>query len=395
MTPRRRVIGAEHVERAGRRGRRHIEVLPGSIVTDLARDTAARWNVALRSGPLDRPVTARPDGAAALWRGLYRRSPKWMPSKPAEGRNPVRFGRIAVVGAGAVGAGVAHLAACGGVAREVVIVDIVPGLAESIALDLNHATGITRSPSRAEGGTDPALLAGSEVVVVTAGRSRAPGMRRADLQEANRRTVAAVAEAVRTAAPAAVAVVVTNPLDEMTAETLRVTGFPRERVLGMAGTLDSARFREALAHEAGVPVAEVEATVLGRHGEDMVPVISAARIRGRPLEQFLIPAQVASCVERTISAGGRVVHLRRTGSASLAPAHAAVEILEHMRGVRAGSVPVSVRLEGEYGIEGVVLGVPCRLGPRGLIEVVEQTLSDDELAGLARAAETARAGGDA
>ena len=393
MTPgRRHVVGAVHVERAGRRGRRHIEVLPGAIVTDLARDAAARWNVALRSGPLDRPAVARTDGAAALYRGLYRRSPKWMPSRPAEGRNPVRLGRVAIVGAGGVGAGVAHLAALGGMAREVVLVDIVPGLAESIALDLNHATGITRSPSRAEGGTSLALVAESDVVVVAAGRARSPGMRRADLREANRRTVGAVAEAVRTAAPAAVVIVVSNPLDEMTAEALRVTGFPRERVLGMAGTLDSARFRETLAREAGVPVADVEATVLGRHGEEMVPVVSGARIRGRPLDRFLTPAQVAACVERTVSAGARVVRLRRTGSASLAPAYATVEVLEHMRGARAGPVPVSVRLEGEYGIEGVVLGAPCLLGPRGLIEIVEQALSDDELAGLLRAAETARAG---
>ena len=395
MTPMRRVIGAEHVERAGRRGRRYLEVLSGSIVTDQARDAAARWNVALRSGPLDRPVVARTDGAAAIWRGLYRRSPKWMPSRPAEGRNPVRIGRIAIVGAGGVGAGVAHLAAFGGMAEAIALVDIVPGLAESTALDLNHATGTTRSPSRAEGGTDLALLAGSDVVVITAGRARTPGMHRADLQEANRRTVGAVAEAVRTAAPEAVVIVVSNPLDEMTAETLRVTEFPRERVLGMAGTLDSARFREALAGEAGVTVAEVEATVLGRHGEEMVPVVSGARIRGRSLEQFLSREQIAACVQRTISAGGEVVRLRRTGSASLAPAHATAEVLEHLRGARAGSVPVSVRLEGEYGIAGVVLGVPCLLGPGGLIEIVEQTLSEDELARLARAAETVRAGTEA
>lgn len=395
MIPKRHVIGAEHVERAGRRGGRYIEVLPGSIVTDQARDAAARWNVTLRAGPLDRPAVARPDGAAALWRGLYRRSPKWMASKPAQGRNPVRFGRVAVVGAGGVGAGVAHLAASGGMVDTIALVDIVPGLAASIALDLNHAAGITRSPSRVGGGTDLALLAGSDVVVITAGRARAPGMRRTDLEEANRRTVGSVAEAVRTAAPEAVVIVVSNPLDEMTAETLRVTGFPRERVLGMAGTLDGARFREALALEAGVAVAEVEATVLGRHGEEMVPVVSGARIRGRPLGQFLTRGQIAACLERTVSAGGRVVRLRRTGSASVAPAHATAEILEHMRGARAGPVPVSVRLEGEYGIAGVVLGVPCVLGPRGFIEIVEQTLSDEERARLARAAETVRAGTEA
>ena len=394
MTSNRSVIGAEHVEAAGRRGRRFIEVQPGSIVTDQARDTAARWNVALRSGPLDRPAVARPDGAAALYRGLYRRNPKWMPSSPAAGRGPVRFARIAIVGAGGVGAGVAHLAANAGVAEEIVLVDIVPGLAESIALDLNHARGLTRSPTRTVGGTDLALLTGAEVVVVTAGRARAPGMRRDDLREANRRTVGAIAEAIRTTAPASVVVVVSNPLDEMTAEMLRITGFPRERVLGMAGTLDSARFRAALAGEAGAGVAEVEATILGRHGREMVPIISRARIRDLPLRQRLTPTQLAACVERTIAAGGKVVALRRTGSASIAPAHATVEVLEHLRGARAGSVPVSVQLEGEYGIEGVVLGVPCLLGPRGLVEVVEHPLAETEHAQLAQAAETLRAGAD-
>ena len=394
MTSNRPVIGAEHVEAADRRGRRFIEVLPGSIVTDQARDTAVRWNVALRSGPLDRPAVARPDGAAALYRGLYRRNPKWMPSRPAAGREPVRFARIAIVGAGGVGAGVAHLAANADVAAEIALVDTVPGLAESIALDLNHARGLTRSPTRAVGGTALALLTGAEVVVVTAGRARAPGMRRADLRDANRRTVGAIAEAIRTTTPASVVVVVSNPLDEMTAETLRTTGFPRERVLGMAGTLDSARFRAALASEADAGVAEVEATILGRHGQEMVPIISRARIRDLPLRQCLTPAQIAACVERTIAAGGKVVALRRTGSASIAPAHATVEVLEHLRGGRAGSVPVSVQLEGEYGIEGVVLGVPCLLGPRGLIEVVEHPLAETEHAQLAQAAETLRAGAD-
>ena len=391
MSAARRVIGAEHVERASRHGRRHVEVLPGCIVTDQARDAAARLRIALRAGPLERPAVAQPEGAAILMRGLYRRSPKWIPSKPATGRNPVHLERIAIAGVGGVGAGVAHLAANAGVAREIALVDVVPGLAESVALDLNHARGVTRSASRATGGTDLALIAGAEIVVVTAGRPRAPGMRRADLLEANRRTIRTIADAVRTAAPAAVVLVVSNPLDEMTAEMLLVTDFPRERVLGMAGTLDSARFREALAQEAGVGIADVEAVVLGSHGEEMVPVVSRARIRGQPLDRFLTEARIAACAERTIAAGARVVALRKTGSASLAPAHATVEVLEHVRGARAGPVPVSVRLDGEYGIEGVVLGVPCRLGRRGLIEIVEQPLPDAERAQLAKAAEAVRA----
>ena len=387
---RRRVVGAEHVERASRRGRRYLEVMPGAIVTDQARDSAARLRVDLRAGPLDRPAVPAPDGAAALVRGLYRRNPGWTAPRPAAGRDAVRFRRVAVVGAGGVGANVAHLAANAAMAEEVVLVDVVPGLAESIALDLNHAAGVTRSRSGVIGGTDAVLAADADVVVVAAGRARAPGMARADLREANGRTVRAVAEAIRTTAPGAVVVVVSNPLDEMTTEALLATEFPRERVLGMAGTLDSARFREALAREAGVEVGEVEAIVLGSHGPEMVPVVSRARIRGAPLDRRLRPERIEACVERTVAAGARVVALRRTGSASLAPAHATVEVLDHLRGARAGAVPVSVRLEGEYGLEGVVLGVPCLLGPRGLIEVRELALAAPEQAALARAAEAVR-----
>ena len=387
----RRVIGAEHVERASRRGRRWLEVLPGAIVTDQARDSAARLRVSLRAGPLDRPAAPAPDGAAALVRGLYRRGAKWMPPGRPKGRSPVRFGRLALIGAGGVGANVAQLAASAGMAEEIVVVDVVPGLAEALALDLAHASGLTRSRSAVSGGTDLALAAGADVAVVTAGRPRAPGMDRADLREANRRTVRAVAETIRTAAPGAVVVVVSNPLDEMTAEMLHATGFPRERVLGMAGTLDSARFREALAREAGVGVDEVEATVLGCHGPEMVPVVSRARVRGAPLERWLGRARIEACVERTVAAGGQVVALRRTGSASVAPAHAVVEVLDHLRGARAGAVPVSVRLDGEYGLEGVVLGVPCLLGPRGLIEIEEVPLDESERRALARAADAVRA----
>ena len=391
MTVRGRVIGAEHVERASRHGRRYLEVLPGSIVTEEARDSAARLRVALRDGPLDRPASPLPDGNTALARGLYRRNPKWMAPRPAAGRSPTRFGRVAVVGAGGVGANTAHLVANAAMADEVVLIDVVPGLAASVALDLNHASGVTRSCSRAAGGTELALVAGADVVVVSAGRPRAPGMQRRDLLDANRRTIRAVAEGIRTQAPEAVVLVVSNPLDEMTAEMLLCTGFPRERVLGMAGTLDSARLREALARAAEVEAGEVDAIVLGSHAEEMVPVLSRARVRGRPLERCLAPARIAECVARTVAAGAEVVALRKTGSASLAPAHACAEVLAHMCGARAGAVPVSVHLEGEFGLEDVVLGVPCRLGPRGLIEVDEIPLAATERAALAAAADAVRA----
>ena len=387
---RRPVIGAEHVERASRRGRRQIELLPGAIVTEQARETAVRLKVRLRPGPLDVPVRSMVAGPAALYRGLYRRNPGWASARPEPHPRADRIGRLAIVGAGGVGSAVAHLAATGEAAKVIVLIDIVPGLAESIALDLNHAAGITYSTVRASGGVDLAAVADADVVVVTAGRPRAPGMRRADLLAANRRTMRMVTETIRDAAPGSVVIVVSNPLDEMTAEAFHATGFLRDRVIGMAGTLDSARLRGALAQAAGVPIADVEAMVLGSHGEEMVPLVSRARIRGQPLERFLVPAAVEDCVRRAVEGGAEVVSLRKTGSASLAPAHAVMELLEHLRGARTGAVPATVMLTGEYGVEDVPLGVPCHLSMRGLAEVEELPISDAERDRLLAAAAAIR-----
>ncbi|NNF78146.1 MAG: malate dehydrogenase [Rhizobiales bacterium] len=295
---------------------------------------------------------------------------------------------MALVGAGGVGTAVAHLAASQNIASEIALIDVVPGLAESVALDLSHASGITRSQAAIKGGTSLSLVADAQVVVVTAGRPRTPGMSRADLLQVNRRVIRQVAEAVRTTAPNAVVIVVTNPLDEMTVEMLRATQFPRNQVLGMAGTLDSSRFRHALAEAAGVEAADVDAMTLGSHGDEMAPIVSRARIRGRPLADYLSADAIQNCVQNAITGGGQVVALRKTGSAALAPAHAIVEMIDHMRGARAGLVPVSVMMEGEYGIEDVVLGVPCRLGASGLLEVVDIPLEDSERAQLHSAAQS-------
>lgn len=386
----RRVIGAEEISRAGRRGRRHIEVLPGSIVTDLARDSAERTGIELRLGPLESPAIPAADGALALYQGLYRRSPKWMPASPREGRSPERFGKVAVVGAGGVGANLAQLIANRDIADTLAIIDVLPGLAESLALDINHARGVSRTGCRATGGTDAGLTEGSDVVVVTAGRPRSPGMSRSDLARTNARVMRNLAGTIRVAAPDAVVIVVSNPLDEMTAEMLAETGFPRERVLGMAGTLDSARFRESLARAAGVSIGEVEAVVIGSHGDEMVPLISLARIRGLPVLRFVTGDRLEACRGETLAAGARVLEIRKTASASFAPAHATMEILDHMRGALVGAVPVTVRLEGEFGISDVALGVPCILGVKGLIEVDAVPLSEGELADLRAAADAVR-----
>ncbi len=385
-----RVIGAEHVTDAVRQGRCMIEVMPGDIVTAVARESAEQMKIALVEGPIEKPAAIKTDGGTAARRSLYRRNPKWISPQPHKLRSVSRLKRLALVGAGGVGATVAHLAASQNIADEIVLIDVVPGLAESIALDLNHASGITGSKSHVTGGTSLNLVADAQVVVVTAGRPRTPGMSRADLLTINKRVIQSVAEAVKTSAPDAVVIVVTNPLDEMTVEMLRATQFPRGQVLGMAGTLDSSRFRRSLAAKAGVAPSDVDAMTLGSHGDEMAPIVSRARIRGRPLSVFLSEDAIQECVQDAITGGGQVVALRKTGSAALAPAHAIVEMIDHMRGARAGIVPVSVMMDGEYGIEDVVLGVPCQLGTSGLIEVADIPLSEAEQAQLVAAANAIR-----
>lgn len=385
-----RVIGREAIEAARQRGRIVFELLPGDIVTDVARETAARIGIRLVDGPLEKPAVVRTDGATALRRGLHRRSPRWVAPSAAVRPKARRFGRLALIGAGGVGGTIAHLAAMADIADEIALIDIAPGLAAATALDLNHASGITGTRARCIGSERLADVAGAEVVVVTAGRARGPGMTRADLIGANARVIRAAAEAIRTQAPAAIVIVVTNPLDEMTVEMLRATGFPRERVLGMAGTLDSARFRHALALAAGVGPGDVQAITLGSHGDEMAPIPSLARIKGRALERFLSADQIANCVRDAVTGGGQVVALKRMGSATLAPAHASMELLDHLRGARVGPVPVSIMLEGEYGLSGVVLGVPAHLGSSGLVQVEDLRLTAEERIALHKAAEAVR-----
>lgn len=386
-----RVIGSEHVEEVRASGRLMLEILPGDIVTDLARDSAARLGIVLLDGPLERPAVQRTDGNTAMRRALVRRAPRWVAPRASQAREPRRLRKLALIGAGGVGGNIAHLAANTDLAAEIALIDVAPGLAEATALDLMHSAGITRSSAKVIGSQSLAAVAGADVVVVTAGRPRTPGMSRADLIGVNARVIRAAAEAIRSQAPDAIVIVVTNPLDEMTTEMLRTTGFPRERVLGMAGTLDSSRFRVALADAAGVSPADVQAVTLGSHGDEMAPIPSQSTIKGRPLDVFLSPEMIKACVNDAITGGGQVVALKKTGSATLAPAHASVELIDHIRGARAGWVPCSAMLQGEYGIEGVVLGVPCHLGAGGLISIEELRLTDTERAALQAAAEAIRA----
>lgn len=381
-----RVIGSEHIEDARQRGRLIFEILPGDIVTSLARETAHRLGIELITGPIEKPTLARTDGKTSMGRSLYRRSPKWIAPDKGISSRAKRFSKISVVGAGGVGANISHLAANLDLSNEIAIVDIVPGLAAATALDLNHASGITRSSTKIVGSETLDLISGSDVVIVTAGRARSPGMTRSDLININKRVIQSTAEVIKNQSPSAIVIVITNPLDEMTMEMLTATGFPRERVLGMAGTLDSSRFRRSLAMAAGVKTADVEAITLGSHGDEMAPIISHAKIKGRSLERFLSTEEIEACSQDAISGGGQVVALKKMGSATIAPAHASIEILNHIRGAKNGSIPVSVMLEGEFGLNNVVLGVPAFLGLKGLISVDEIKLSPSELKALQDAA---------
>ena len=390
MTRSPRVIGAEHITDARRRGRQVMEVLPGDIVTQLAREAAENSRITLIDGPLEKPTIPQIDGAVALQRGLYRRSPKWIAPKPSRGKSPSAISRLALIGAGGVGLNIAHLVANRSIANEVALIDVAPGVAEAVALDLKHASGITRSGAHIQGGTDLSLIANAQVVVITAGRPRSPGMSRADLMTINRRIIQSISESIRIHAPDSIVIVVTNPLDEMTMTVLEATGFPYHRVLGMAGTLDSSRFRWSLAQKAGVPVSDVEAVTLGSHGSEMVPIVSTALIRNKPITTVLSDDEIQDCVETTVHGGESVVALRKTGSATLAPAHAVCELLDAIRGARPGAVPVSVMLKGSYGIHDVVLGVPCILDGNGLREVIELPITNEEQVLLTAAAESVR-----
>jgi len=385
-----RVVGSKHIEQARQRGRIVFEIMPDDIVTALATETAQRLGVELLQGPLEKPVHPQTDGKTAMRRGLYRRSPKWIAPTFSTNRSAKRFVKIAIVGAGGVGANIAHLAANNDIANEITLVDITPGVAESIALDLNHTSGITRSTTTVTGGTKLDLISGASVIVVTAGRARTPGMTRADLIEVNKRVIHSVGEAIKTSAPNAVVIVVTNPLDEMTLEMLRVTNFPRQRVMGMAGSLDSSRFRYALAKAAGVGPTDVEAIAIGSHGDEMVPVVSLARIKGRAITEVLSQDQIDDCVNDAITGGGQIVALKKSGSATIAPAHSSIELLDHMRGAKTGPVPVSVMLHEEFGLSDIVLGVPAHIGMAGFIEVEPLRFSKVEIELLHDAADAIR-----
>ncbi|HSV66672.1 MAG TPA: malate dehydrogenase [Mycobacteriales bacterium] len=307
-----------------------------------------------------------------------------------------RTGKVTVVGAGFYGSTTAQRLAEYDIFETVVLTDIVEDKPEGLALDLNQSRSIEGFETRVVGqttGPDGAgyeVIAGSDIVVVTAGLPRKPGMSRMDLLEVNARIVRSVAENVARHAPAAVVIVVSNPLDEMTALAQLATGFEPSRVIGQAGMLDTARFIHFVAEELAVPISSVRALTLGSHGDTMVPVPSRCAVDGKPLADLLPAAKIEELVTRTRNGGAEVVALLKTGSAYYAPSAAAAAMARAVA-VDAGTVlPVCAWVDGEYGISGVYLGVEAEIGAGGVRRVVETELTETELAGLTRAAEAVR-----
>lgn len=365
------------------------------VVTPLARDRAKELNVTLRVGaaaaekktaatatetapPIVLPKVDRPPPPSGI---LYRRGA------------PVRTGgtstarpRVGVVGAGHVGATTALRLADSDLFSQIVLVDLVPGLAEGLALDLWHGASLRGFSTRIEGTTSLERLAGVDYVVVTAGKPRKPNMSRTDLTNVNAEIIRGVAEAIRARAPEAVVVVVTNPLEEMTHLTAKLTGFPPERVIGMAGVLDTARFCALVGLTGVVRPDEVHAYALGSHGPEMVIPLSLATARNGPLDALLDAPTLEAIVERTRDSGAEVVKLLQTGSAYFSPAESAVKMVRAMVEDTNEVLTACVQSKAAYGVADTRVGLPVRLGKKGVREIVSLPLTPAELEALRAAA---------
>jgi malate dehydrogenase len=298
--------------------------------------------------------------------------------------------RITIVGSGFVGQATAMRLVQKNLG-EVVLIDIVEGLPQGLALDIRESSPIVGFEPTLIGTNDYADTAGSDVVVITAGFPRQPGMSRMDLLGKNAGIVRSVVEQVVPGSPDAIIIVVTNPLDEMTFLAAEVSGFPRQRVMGMAGVLDSARLRYFIAERLGVLPHEVEAMTLGSHGESMVPLPRQATVRGRPLTELVDDATLEELYGRTRDAGAEIVALLKKGSAYYAPSASAARMVESIVHNTEELLPVCAWVTGQYGIHDVYVGVPVRLSRSGVAEIVELDLNAEELAALRAAAEGIRA----
>jgi malate dehydrogenase len=387
------------------------------ILTPLAADRAKELNVrierasdAKQSAPATaasvQPIVRAPSKPAsvptkpaiadnsiqpgALSGALYRRGapvpPKMRVTNDAAPETQDDRPRAAVVGAGHVGAMTALRLAESSLFSRVVLVDIVPGLAAGLALDMWHSSGLRGFTTRIEGSTELSALEGASYVVMTAGRPRQPGMSRTDLTGINAEIVGGVAEGIRRFAPNSVVIVVTNPLEEMTYLMAKRTGFPPKRVIGMAGVLDSARFCSLVALEGIARPQDVDAIALGSHGAEMVIPLSLATANGRPIEELIAKDRLAAIVERARDSGAEVVKLLQKGSAYFSPAESAASMVAAM--VRGASpvIAACVQSGGAYGIADARVGLPVRLDAKGVKEIVTLSLRPDEQAALAEAA---------
>lgn len=299
--------------------------------------------------------------------------------------------KVTVVGAGFYGSTTAQRLAEADVVDEVVMVDIIEDRPQGLALDMMQSRPIERFETRIVGSNGYEETAGSDVCLITAGLPRKPGMSRMDLLEVNAKIVGDVTRQLVAGSPDAVLIVVSNPLDEMTALTAALSGFPKERVMGQAGMLDTARFQHFVAEHFGVSPLEVEAITLGSHGDTMVPVPSLVKVAGKPLTEVADAETIEELARRTRDGGAEIVALLKTGSAYYAPASAAAAMVKAVVKDTGELMPTCAWVTGQYGISDVYLGVPARLGAGGVREIVELPLADDELAALRTAAEAVRA----
>jgi malate dehydrogenase len=294
--------------------------------------------------------------------------------------------KVTVVGAGNVGETTAQRLAekelC-----DVVLVDVVEGMPQGKALDLSEAAPIEKHDARISGANDYDLSEGSDIIIITAGIARKPGMSRDDLISTNAGIVKIVTQEACKLSPNAIIIVVSNPLDAMCQVAYETSGFPKQRVIGMAGVLDSARFRAFIAMELNVSVENTHAFVLGGHGDTMVPLPRYSTVAGIPITELLPKDRIDALVKRTANGGAEIVSLLKTGSAYYAPASAAVEMAESILKDKKKILPCAAYLEGEYGINDLFMGVPVKLGARGVEEIIQITLTDEEQAALDKSAD--------
>ena len=293
--------------------------------------------------------------------------------------------KVSIVGAGNVGATCAHWIAAKELA-DVVLVDVVEGVPQGKALDLLEAMPIAKQDVHISGANDYAATANSDIVVITAGIPRKPGMSRDDLLNTNFKIMSDVVSKVVAQSPESILIIVSNPLDAMAQTAFRQAGFNRERVIGMAGVLDSARFRAFIAAELNVSVENVTAFVLGGHGDTMVPLARYSTVAGIPITELIPPERLEAMIQRTRDGGAEIVKHLKTGSAYYAPSSAATEMVEAILKDKKKILPCAAYLQGEYGIEGYFIGVPCKLGAAGLEQIIEIKLTPEEDAALKKSA---------